>query len=251
MKRNIMFLGIVVLFVAGTVVAEEVNWPLFTSNLYAQTHKMAKDSVKNETVSEVMPKSVEEESTKVDINETKGPLFIMKEWLKDLSPENRAEFIGSLKLKGGRVAAASIEPLRRSLNRSQATQVLESLATPKRIIRAVSFENKEYSAPLVQLSELLKDVSPEVRNEFFDYMKFKNGAVVSVYIGGLRGVMNELELKEILESLIPKISKSMKTDSKALCGNGVCYGSTCVPKKGKYHCVSSNDGACFNTCSEL
>lgn len=188
---------------------------------------------------ETMP-VIEQQPSEAIINQQKPQVLIMKELLKDLSAEDRAEFLGSLELRNGWVVSVSMAPLRRTLNRGMTVKILESFTTSQNVIKAASARNKKTSSPIIRLSELLKNVPVDIRNEFFDNMEFKNGALVSVYLGGLRKVMKEVELKKMIKSL----ASAASADFKVLCGNDVCYYVSCIDS----HCLDHPTNACFSNC---
>ncbi|MBI4677327.1 MAG: hypothetical protein HY748_07065 [Elusimicrobia bacterium] len=177
-------------------------------------------------------------------------VVVMKELLKDLPPEDRAEFVNHLVLGNGRVVSTYIAPLKSALPKDRVIKILDSITPHSSASRKKPPENAGASSRrLVQLADLLEGVPAGVRNEFLDSIVLKDGAVVSAYVGGLKKVVSKKRLTRILGSIFPSAVKSPEVAPKSLCGNGWCDDSACTQRNDDpWRCLHKDDWTCDMSC---
>ena len=105
---------------------------------------------------------------------------------------------------------------------------------------------------LVQMSSLLSEVPVGIKEEFLERMVFLNGRFASAYVGGLRKVLGDAKLHEILFSMSTNPSKNPGIEgTKAHCWNGVCENAYCAYVWQNPKCLSTDsDNVCDSACSE-
>ena len=187
----------------------------------------------------------------VDAAKKQAPLLVvMKELLKDIPAEDRAEFLNSMVLKNGRIVSAPIAPLERTLTKEKLDNIMKTIFYhPEGDADSSKTDGKP--ARFVEISKLLKDLSPDVRNEFLDSLTFKNGSFVSAYIGGLHREAKTARMREILKAIATTPGPVREFDLKTLCGDGVCYKAACTSvNDGPWHCAPHKKWSCDSSCSE-
>lgn len=174
----------------------------------------------------------------------------MKDFLKDVPSKDRLEFLDSLVLKNGHIVSAYVGPLKRTLNKERVDEILSAIFINRRLEKKMSFENEGYSNRYTQLSSLLKDIPVDVKDEFLDNLAFRDGGFASAYVGGLRKVLKDEKLKEMLRSLTTDPNTAPKIDNpKALCWDGVCEDAGCFYSGGSSKCKDSEtDSVCDTSC---
>lgn len=178
-------------------------------------------------------------------------LSSMKEFLKDVPSDDRLEFLDSLVLKNGHIVSAYIGPLKRTLNKERVDKILDAIFINRGLTTKLLFENPGLPARFVRLSTLLENLPVNIKNEFLDNMAFKDGAFASAYIGGLRKVLKDEKLKELLRSIVTNPSAVPKMDNpKALCFDGYCENAGCFTCGGGRWCCkdADMDSICDTSC---
>lgn len=171
-----------------------------------------------------------------------GGAVTIKDLLKDVSAEMRAEFAGGLTLAEGRVMSAGFSALK-GLPEEKLTAVKNSFASKKAPRR-----KPEKRGKLAKLSELLRGVPKPVADEFMDSLVFIDGRVAGAVTGGLKKGVTPERYKEILDSLAAPGTKA-PAGMKGVCGNGWCDDSACVSRGNeRRHCESQNDSTCYSSC---
>lgn len=168
------------------------------------------------------------------------------ELLKDLPDKARGEFIGGLLLVDGIVVSVYTAPLKENLPPGKINGIMKVFSASKKSPE----KRKKAPRPIVKLSELLKAIPPDVRNDFYDKMIFADGRLVSFYTGGLKKVLSGPALKEIVSALAPD-PENLPENLKTLCGDGVCYEAVCGGKPGKRYCIDFKDYNCSVDCYGL
>jgi len=93
---------------------------------------------------------------------------------------------------------------------------------------------------ILRVNDLLKDVPAGIKDEFIEGMAFKDGLLVSAYLGGLRKVLDEKNVIAVVSSLIPDANaRANMANSKSLCLGGTCDNATC--------CYDGQDYGCYDT----
>lgn len=137
------------------------------------------------------------------------PVPTLKEFLGVLRQEDRSEFLVDMTFVDGRLVSGGVR----------------KAATGGKVLR---------------VNELLKDVPAGIKTEFIEGMAFKDGLLVSAYLGGLRQVLDENSVKAIVSSLLPDANASASmANTKALCLGGSCDNATC--------CYDGQDYGCYDT----
>lgn len=177
-------------------------------------------------------------------------LVKIEKLLKDVPEGERAEFMGHLRLVNGRVVSAYLAPLRKSFREDKITAILDRLTGPANPAASASAESKGGRPRLVELSSLLQDVSPSDRTKTYDSMIFRNGELVSFWVGGLRRTANKSTLNDVLQSLGGIPASGSDVGAKGLCGNGWCDNSICdFPPTGSLRCLATDeDYVCKTNC---
>lgn len=137
------------------------------------------------------------------------PVPTLKEFLRVLRQEERSEFLVDMTLVDGRLVSGGVR----------------QSGTGGKILR---------------VNDLLKDVPAGIKEEFIEGMAFKDGLLVSAYLGGLRRVLDEKNVKAVVSSLIPDTNAHANmANSKSLCLGGTCDNATC--------CYNGQDYGCYDT----
>lgn len=180
-------------------------------------------------------------------------VFVMKDLLKDVPQKARAEFIGSFMLKDGRIATLDAAPLKGVVSEERLIEILNSLGPSTKAIEEAKRRKTRNPAQAVTLSELLKGVTEQARNHFFDNMMFKDGGVACVDAGRLENAVTKRKLIQILNSMAPAGGARPSTYSKALCGDGWCEESVCSYVTGKWQCRfrEGQTTRCYDWCDDL
>lgn len=184
-----------------------------------------------------------------------GRLLVMKEFLGELPPAERAEVLNSMVLVNGAVASFNYGPIKKRLTPGAYLDKIHGLeGPPADAHRAYPGEKSRFA----ELSRLLKDVPVNARNEFLDNMVFVSGQLVSVNIGALRKHAGSEKLIKILDLLAyDSHARPVSKDGKALCGKGWCTHAGCAAimddktaKPGEYHAVKAEgaDSVCYSSC---
>jgi len=207
---------------AGVAFAESNNQPLKQAAQYAGNS--------SETIAAAIPQITPAAVTETAKSETpasggKTQLVTFKELLKDVSPQDRAEFFNGLVMEDGHLVTPDVAPLKRSLSDKQIIAIIQSLKPADKV------DINPNRLP-VRIVDALKDVPEDVRNEFIENLTFKGDAIVSAYVGGLKMVMGNTDIDAMIKPLRQLTGKTPAHDSSRLCGNGVCYNSACI---GDYH----------------
>lgn len=238
-KMYAMFLGAAGLLVCtGFVMAGEL---LAFDTVYKNPQAAIKNQANN-------PVPATEPAT-TEARETTLPT--MAEFLKDVPAADRLEFLNSLMLKNGHIVSAYIAPLKRTLSEDRVTEILNAIYINRRLEKKLSFENPGAPARYTEMSELLKNTTPEVKNEFLDNLIFRDGTFASAYVGGLRKVVTEDTLYGMLRALTT--NPNAPADPKALCWPpGVCQNAKCAlvgNGSGQAKCKSTDvDWTCDDSC---
>lgn len=172
----------------------------------------------------------------------------MKEQLKDMPAEARAEFLEGMLFLDGDVVSLYTAPLKRSVSKERMIEVVESFE-PSPDTKARTPKKERSFSPLIKASELLKDVPSDVRLEFLERMVVKDGSIVSMYIGGLKKTLPGPRMVEIVNAL--KSPAKSGANPKVLCGNGECYEAICSGKPGNRYCIDLKDYTCNSSCYSL
>ncbi|PIU20694.1 MAG: hypothetical protein COT18_00915 [Elusimicrobia bacterium CG08_land_8_20_14_0_20_59_10] len=137
------------------------------------------------------------------------PVPTLKEFLSVLRQEERSEFLAGMTLVDGRLASGGVR-------------------------------QADAGGKILRVNDLLKDVPVGIKEEFIEGMAFKDGLLVSAYLGGLRKVMDERDVKAVVSSLIPNTNaRASMANSKSLCQGGTCDNATC--------CYDGQDYGCYDT----
>jgi len=178
-------------------------------------------------------------------------LLVMKDWLKNIPAADRVEFLGGLVFLDGEVASIYTAPLKRTASKGSMDKILAGFDSPAGAPKTASPKKRKSFSPLITLSELLKDIPADVKTEFLEKMVLKNGAIVSMYTGGLKKVVPGPKVVKILNSLEPAKSELQKTFPKTLCGDGECYEAICSGEAGHRYCIDQKDYKCTTKCYSL
>ena len=184
-----------------------------------------------------------------------GRLLVMKEFLGELQPAERAEVLSSMVLVNGAVASFNYGPIKKRLTPEVYFDKIHGLeGPPADAQRAYPGEKSRFA----ELPRLLKDIPLNARNEFLDNMVFVRGQLVSVNIGALRNQVDGEKLVKILDLLAyDSHARPVSKDGKALCGKGWCTHALCAAimddktgKPGEYHAVKAAgaDSVCYSSC---
>ena len=252
-KIGAIMLGVAGLFVcSGFGIAEDGELMAF-DKVYENPLLALNSNTKNVVLPGVSQETLTQESAATAVSKPKPRLVIMKELLKDLSPEDRAEFVGNLLLKDGRVVSADPAPLKRTLTQAQMSAILDSFISKPKSKKTSINPGTVRKHRLVRLAETFKDVPADARNAFFDNMVFKAGVVASVSADDLKRAVSKSELTEMLNSLAPIGSKQPMVDSK-LCGTtdgeGWCDHSACKTNGGDDLKCFSGGAICYSSCDD-
>jgi len=173
----------------------------------------------------------------------------IKELVKALSPEDRSELYNSFILKDGRIVSMSFAQLKRTFNTKQMDSIIGDIFYSEDENEKASEATAAIPARLTQISESLKDLPVDIRDEFIGSMMFKNGAFVSAYIGGLRRILAPARMDEILQSVTSTPGLTGSFGPKALCLGTTCYDSACsTSSDGGTDCIDSTDSVCSASC---
>ncbi len=240
-KISAAVFGVVgLLFCSGFVIADEGDLLAF-DRAYKNPQKALKDHG-DKLELPVISKATSDEDTSMP------RIVVMKDLLKDLSANDRADFLTSLVLKNGRIVSANLGPLRKNIPEESVVKIVKIIFN-----RPVGKGIKGNNAParFAEISKLFKDVPADVRNEFLDSMTFKDGAFVSAYIGGLRRSVELERMDEIVKTVSTTGGAIRQFDSRALCGNGECYDAYCYkPDGGSWNCRDHNNSVCDTSCHD-
>lgn len=186
----------------------------------------------------------------------KTRLLVMKEFLQELPPDERAKVLGSFVLVNGAVAFFYVGPLRARLRPETVAGKVRALSGS---FRENLPERSREARRHAELSALLRYVPEKTRNEFLDSLVLEDGVLVSAKVGGLRRRMDDARLKNILDRLaydsheVPGI-KSFG----AVCGNGWCTHSACVMLRGTVKeddrpaaAPADKDTVCYSACGKF
>ena len=249
-KIGSTMLGVAVLFVcAGFGIADDGELLAF-DKVYENPQAAVNANAKNVIIPETSPAMINQESAKVAASEETDRLLVMKDWLKDLPAGDRAEFLGGLMFLDGQVVSIYTAPLKRTASKGSMDKILAGFA-PAATPNSTSPNKQRSLSPLITISELLKDVPADVRTEFLEKMVLKNGAIVSMYLGGLKKVLPGPKVVEIVNALKPGKSDAEKAFPKTLCGNGDCYDAICSGQPGHRYCIDYQDYTCTMSCYHL
>lgn len=178
-------------------------------------------------------------------------LLVMKDWLINIPAADALQFLGGLVFLDGEVASIYTAPLKRTLSKERMDKILAGFDSVTGVPKTASPKKQKSFSPLITMSELLKDIPADVRTEFLEKMVLKNGAIVSMYTGGLKKVIPGPKVVKILNSLEPVKSELQKTFPKTLCGDGECYEAICSGEAGHRYCIDQKDYKCTLKCYSL
>ncbi len=237
MVRVLIICSLALPTIAGRTNAETGQPAL--EEVYSGTSK----SMRKRSESSASKKPPERPKVGVAANSVKGPVKI-KEFLRDLSAEDRILFIDRLRLVDGRVASLYTAPLKKAFAADRVDQMLNALGGSSEAGSATSAKPR-----LAELSKLLAGLPAEVKVEFYDSMTFNDGELVSFRIAGLRSIVSKARLDEILLALGFDPAAESQLDSKGLCGgqgsDTWCNDSLCdFPETGPLRCISEKDYTC-------
>lgn len=248
-KISAVILGVAGLFVcAGFGLAEDGDLLAF-DNVHKNPRGTVSRNGENIVLPEVSKEAVKQDGSGTSVQQP-AQLVVMKELLKDLSAEDRAEMLNSMVLKNGRVVSVSLAPLRKTLTSEKVDSVVKTIFYhPEQ--SAKGSQKKKSPARYTEIAKLFKDVPPAVRNEFLDNLTFKNGSFVSAYIGGLRSAVQPARMDEIIGAIATTSGPRGAFGPKSLCLGGVCYDAVCQGDgEGEHKCLSDKNSACDTTCQD-
>ncbi len=154
-------------------------------------------------------------------NEVKNisPVPTLKEFFGVLRQEERSEFLIGMTLVDGHLVSGGVRPA-------------------------------EVRGKILRVNDLLKDVPTGIKKEFIEGMAFKDGLLVSAYLGGLRKVMNDKDVKGVVSSLLPDTNaRASMANSRSLCLGGTCDNATCCYDGQGYGCYDTfADSTCTSSC---
>lgn len=174
-------------------------------------------------------------------------LVKFKDLLVGVSPEDRIEFADRLRLVDGKVASARLAPLRKTMSESQVNQLIDRLTESPEDASVAEPAKSDKKSGLIQLSNLLEGLSSEAKAEFYDSMVFKNGELVSFFVGGLRQGLSKPAFSAAMKVLAGSDDSTIVSGTKGLCGTTWCNNSECdMPPIGeRLRCISIEiDGIC-------
>jgi len=178
-------------------------------------------------------------------------LKTMGEFLSDVPRAERLAFLSSLMLKNGHIVSAYLAPLRKSVSEDRLNEILDTIYANRHLEKKLSFENPGSPARYTEISELLKNVPHDAREEFLDNLVFRNGAFLSAYVGGLRKSLGDEGLRKALRALAT--NPAAPENPKALCWGGTCQYAKCVlvgNGSGQSGCRSTDlDWSCDSSCN--
>jgi len=179
-------------------------------------------------------------------------LLVMREFLRELTADERIAVLKSFVLVNGAVASFHTGPLKTRLSPEVFDEKVRALSGP---FKELPPEHSGEPRRRAELATLLKDASEKTRKEFLDSMVLEDGVLVSVDIAGLRREMGVSWLKNTLDKLaFDSHGGPGSIGPDALCGNGWRTHSTCVMASGdngdEYSTAAPADAnnVCFSSC---
>ncbi|OGS28565.1 MAG: hypothetical protein A2218_04975 [Elusimicrobia bacterium RIFOXYA2_FULL_53_38] len=249
-KIGTVILGVASLFIcAGFGIAGDGELLAF-DKVYESPLLAVNSNAKKVALPVASQEIARQESSDTHVSQQNDRLLVMKDWLKNVPSADRAEFLGGLVVLDGEVVSIYTAPLKRTMSRGGMDKILAGFDSPAGAAKATSPKKQKSFSPLIKLSELLKDVPAAVRTEFLEKMVLKNGAIVSMYTGGLKKALPTSKMIDILNSLEPVESESQK-HPKTLCGNGECYEAICSGEPGHRYCIDQKEYKCTTKCYSI
>jgi len=246
-KIGTIILGVAVLFVcSGFGIAEDGELLAF-DKVYKNPQKAISGNKGNVVLPEASQEPAEQATANTVAKQTPH-LVVMKELLKELPAEDRAEFLNSMVLINGRVVSMSLAPLRKTLTSEKVASVVKTIYYHPAGSDKNSHKNNESPMRFTEISKLLNDIPADVRNGFLDSLMFKDGSFVSAYIGGLRSAVKTARLDEIIKAIATTPGPIMELDPKAFCPGGVCYDAVCHGDDAGVRCIDDNNSSCDTSC---
>ena len=183
------------------------------------------------------------ERKEAEVKISAWPRVVPKELLRIVPSAERAEFLDNLVLINGAVAELQNGILKKYFN--------GDFGRPLRALCSGAEDEELYyhekPPRFVRLRTLLKDLPGKARGEFLDNLTFKNGHLVSAYVGGLRSRMSPQDLGKMLDQLACDSGKRPAAAAGAVCGAGWCTGS-CCPAVRDIPGQRPGDIVCFSSC---
>lgn len=244
-----LLVGAFALFAFTGVVAANASDAVSFDDFYANPKSAIKITLALKPPSDAAKEKIKRRFPENSLKQKrKTRLVVMKDLLKGVPPEDRAEFLNNLMLKNGKVVSAKLTPLRRTLEEDRINEILDAFSPP-RGSKKKNFPKSTTPPRYVRLSELLADVPMKDKSRFLNSLTFKDGVVVSAYVKDLKAAVSEAELKKILGSLQAPISKGSNS-ALAWCGNNWCDDSACIGDNDRrFSCRFSSGSTCWGSCS--
>ena len=243
MKKTMMaVIGIICLGV-GFTNAENVAVSFDGSeNKSINPYVIAKVNENNETQKVPTPQAVRRSSAEDTANPYKDRIIAVKDLLKDLSTKDRVEFMSSIKLTNGRVAARDYTVLERNgLSLARIDEILLAFESQEEDINS---DNPAIDRPMVQMGELLQGIPEKTKEDLLDNMKLLNGAMVSVKTDALEKEIAPERFEEILSIIMPAAPGA---ESRHILTDYSCNASTGAKGKAVLRGCDFEDGYKCNT----